>query len=117
MAEAALFMGFGTPARGREEHALKVYNDSLQYYGHLQQEGRIERFDVVVLTPHGGLGGFFLLRGTAEQIDSLSRDQEFEQLINRVDLIADRLEIADAYVDEALARVMGQYEVALKELV
>jgi hypothetical protein len=49
MAEAALFIGWGEVARGREKRALDVYNESLQYYGRLQQEGRIERFDVAVL--------------------------------------------------------------------
>ena len=63
MAEAALFIGWGEVARGREKRALDVYSDSLQYYGRLQQEGRIERFDVAVLNPTGGdLGGFIMLR-------------------------------------------------------
>ena len=67
-------IGWGEVARGREKRALDVYNDSLQYYGRLQQEGRIERFDLAVLNPTGGdLGGSIMLQGTAEQIDSTRR--------------------------------------------
>jgi hypothetical protein len=117
MAEAALFMGWGEVARGREKRALEVYNDSLQYYARLQKEGRIERFDVVVLNPTGGdVAGFILLRGTAQQIDSVRRDKEFQRLQNRVQLIVDRLRITDAFVDEGLAEVMSDYQDVLGDL-
>jgi hypothetical protein len=83
----------------------------MQYWGRLQQEGKIERFDVAALTPHGGdLGGFVLLRGTAQQIDSVRRDEEFERLISRVRLFVDDIGLADAFVDERLAQVMAQYQ-------
>ncbi len=111
MAEAALFIGWGEPARGREKRALEVFNESMQYWGRLQKEGKIERFDVALLAPHGGdLGGFILVRGTAQQIDSVRRDEEFERLIARVRLFVDDIGLADAFVDERLAQVMAQYQ-------
>jgi hypothetical protein len=110
MAEAALFIGWGDAAKGREKSALDVYNETLQYWGRLQQDGKIERFDVAVLTPNGGdVGGFMLVRGTAEQIDSVRRSDEYQRLINRVQLIADRLRVADASVDEGLGQIMSVY--------
>ena len=110
MAEAALFMGWKEPARGREKAALEVFNEGLQYWGRLQQEGQIESFDVAILMPHGGLRGFMLLRGTAQQIDSLRRSKEFLTLVDRVILNVDQVEISDAWVDEGLAEVMGEYQ-------
>ena len=110
MAEAALFIGWGMPARGREKAGLEVFNESMQYYGRLQQEGQIERFDVAILMPHGSLGGFALLRGTAQQIDSVRRSKEFRTLVDRVTLRVDQVEISDAYVDEGLAELMGEYQ-------
>jgi hypothetical protein len=56
MAEAGLFIGWGQVVRGREGRALEVFNDTIAYYGQLQGDGRIERFDVS------------LLRGTEDQI-------------------------------------------------
>ena len=117
MAEAALFIGWGEPVRGREERAIAVFNESVQYWGRLQQEGRIERFDVALLAPHGGdLGGFALLRGTGEQIDSVQRDEEWERLVSRVRLIVENLGLVDAFVDEGLARGMSQYQDAIGQL-
>jgi hypothetical protein len=111
VAESALYIGWGEAARGREKRALDVFNEAMQYYGRLQKEGKIERFDVAALAPHGGdLGGFFLLRGTAQQIDSVRRDEEFERLISRVRLVVDDVGFADAFVDEKLAQVMAQYQ-------
>jgi hypothetical protein len=43
MADEALFIGWGEVVRGRERTAVEVFNESLQYYGQLQQDGTIER--------------------------------------------------------------------------
>ena len=110
MSEAALCTVWGLPVPGREKHALDVYSQTVQYWGRLQQEGKIERFDVVVLGPTGGdFTGFMLARGTAAQLDSVRRSDEYERLLNRVQLVAQHVRAADAYVDEGLARIMSQY--------
>jgi hypothetical protein len=111
MAEAGLYLGWGTVARGREKAALGIFNESMQYYGRLQQEGKIESFDVAILNPTGGdAGGFILLRGTAQQIDSLRRDDEYQELLNRVQMIVDGLRITDAIVDEGIAQQITRFE-------
>jgi hypothetical protein len=111
MAEAALCTVFGEPVPGREKQALDVYRDTMQYWGRLQQEGKIERFDVTVLAPTGGdVNGFIVVRGTAEQIDSVRRTKEFQQLVNRVQLVVSHLRVNDAYVDDGLVQLMGQYQ-------
>ena len=45
----------GNARTGRENDALKVYSETLQYWGRLQQEGKLESFEVVVLGPTGGV--------------------------------------------------------------
>ena len=111
MAEAALCTHWGTPIPGREKQALNVFNETVQWWAGLQQEGKIERFDVTVLAPSGGeVAGFLVARGTAEQIDSLRRSKEYQQQLARAQLIASHLTVADAYVDEGLAQIMGQYQ-------
>jgi len=52
-----LFIGWGTTVRGREERSLEVFNEIMAHNVRLQQEGRIERFDV----------------GSAEQLAALGR--------------------------------------------
>jgi hypothetical protein len=117
MAEAGLYIGWGAPTRGREKHALDVFSESMQYYGRLQQEGKLENVEVAILTPTGGdVGGFFLLRGTAQQVDSLRRDEEFQDLLNRVQMIADGLRITDAIVDEGIAQQISRFDKVVGQL-
>ncbi len=42
MANAALFIGWGKAVTGREQQALKILNEAVQYYGRLQQQGQAE---------------------------------------------------------------------------
>ena len=116
MAEAALCQLWGAIVPGREKQALNVYNDTMQYWAGLQQEGKIERFEVTVLAPSGGeVTGFLVARGTAGQIDSLRRTKEYQQRVARVQLVVSHLSVADAYVDEGLAQIMGQYQEVIEQ--
>ena len=70
MAGEALFLGWGPVVRGREQKALQVFQETIEYYGKLQQEGQIDSFEPVLIAPHGGdLGGFVLLRGERAKLD------------------------------------------------
>jgi hypothetical protein len=118
MADAGLFIGWGEVVRGREERALEVFNETLQYYGQLQQDGRIESFEPCLLEPHGGdLQGFVLLRGTQEQMDAVHSDPEFERLVTRASFIVDSLGVIQAALGEELGRQMGIYQAQVAEMV
>ena len=117
MADAALFIGWGQVVRGREKRAVQVFNESVEYWGGLQGDGKIEDFEVVLLTPHGGdLQGFALLRGSQDQIGALRADEEFERRTARADLIVDSQGVVDALIGERIARGMGQYQGEIDEL-
>jgi hypothetical protein len=117
MADAALFIGWGPPVHGREKKGLDVFNEAVQWYGQLQQEGRIESFEVVLLEPHGGdLAGFILARGSQDQMVALRGSEDFERVTTRASLIVDNIGVAGAYINEGLARAMGIYQAQLDEL-
>jgi hypothetical protein len=117
MADEALFIGWGEIVSGREGKAVDVFNESVQYYGQLQEAGRIESFEAWFLAPHGGdLAGFILLRGERESLDEIARSPEFERLQTRASLIAERTGTLNAYTGEALGRLMGQFQEATGEL-
>ena len=44
----------GCCCAGPGTKALQVFNESIQYYTQLQQQGMIESFEPVALEPHGG---------------------------------------------------------------
>ena len=117
MADEALFIGWGDVVRGRETKALDVFNGSLQYYGQLQQDGKIESFDAWFLAPHGGdLSGFILLHGDREQLDAVRRSAEFELLQTRAGMIVDRVGVVNAFTGDALGRLVGHFQEATAEL-
>jgi hypothetical protein len=118
MADAGLFIGWGEVARGREERALEVFNEGIAYYGRLQEDGRIESFEISLLQPHGGdLAGFVLLRGTEDQMDAVQHDEEFERFITRANFIVDNLGVVPAALGEGIARQIGIFEAEVSALV
>jgi hypothetical protein len=111
MADAGLFLGWGPPIPGREAKGLEVFGEALEYYGGLQSEGKIESFETVLLEPHGGeLGGFILIRGSAEQMSALRVDEAFERLTTRASLVVADVGVVGAYLGDGLNRAIGIYQ-------
>ena len=111
MAGEALFIGWGAVVRGREKQSLQVFQESMEYYGKLQQDGQIDGFDVYLLAPHGGdLDGFVILRGDRQKLAQIRFSDEFERLLVRASAIIDRLGVVPAYSGEALAQQMGVFQ-------
>ena len=117
MADDALFVGWGEVVRGREAKAVEVFNEAIQYYSQLQQDGKIESFEPYFLGPHGGdLGGFILLHGERATLQEVERSEEFERLQTRTAMIVDGSGTVPAVTGNALARAMGHFEEATKDL-
>ena len=111
MADAGLFIGWGQVVRGREDRALDVFNETIELYGQMQADDRIESFEVCLLQPHGGeLGGFELIRGSEEQIDALRRSEDFERINTKASLIVDDLGTVDMLIGDGLGRAMAIYQ-------
>lgn len=118
MAEAGFWVAWGIPTRGRERQALELLKQTTTgYLDQLVQDGHIERFDAAVLKPQTTeLGGFILIQGTKQQIDALRRDQNFQRWVTQVQLVADRVGMVDAWVNDGLGEAYDLYEEALKRL-
>ena len=111
MAGEALFIGWGAVVRGREKQSLQVFQESMEYYGKLQQDGRIEGFDVFLLSPHGGdLNGFVILRGDRTALAEIRFSEEFERLLARASAIINSPGVIPAYSGDALAKQMGIFQ-------
>jgi hypothetical protein len=117
MAGEALFLGWGPVVRGREQKALQVFQETIEYYGKLQQEGRIDSFEPVLIAPHGGdLGGFVLLRGERGKLDELRSSEEFERAVTRAATIVDNVGVINAFTGEALGQTMARFQAASDDL-
>ena len=117
MPDAGLFVGWGPPVRGREEKGLEVFNEALSYYGSKQESGAIESSEVVLIAPHGGdLGGFILVRGSAEQMNALRLEDDFQRLNTRAGQVVERFGVVDAAVGEGVGQAIAFYQEAIAEL-
>jgi hypothetical protein len=117
MAGDALFLGWGPVVRGRELKALEVFQETLTYYGTLQQDGRIDSFEPVLIAPHGSeLAGFILLRGSRASLDEIRSSDEFRRLVARAAAVVDDVGVIDAYTGEALAQQMAIFRDVSEDL-
>ena len=116
MADAGLFVGFGQPARAREQQALEVFNRALALYAELQARGDIDSFEPVLLEPHGGdLSGFILIRGTPDQLHELRHTDDFRRITARAGLVVEQLGVVDAHVGEGISSQLAIYEQQMRE--
>jgi hypothetical protein len=114
MADRMIYISWGAPVAGREERGLEVFNESMGLYGRMQQEGRIESFDVGLMVPNGGgPEGFISLRGSAEQLAAIKEDEEYLRTMTDASLIIQDLSIVDGYVNEGVAQQMEIYQGAI----
>jgi hypothetical protein len=117
MADFGLFIGFGPPVRGRERQAIKGFNDVFEYNSRLQQDGEIESFETVLLEPHGGeLGGFILLRGDQDQLARVRTSDEFQRHITRGLLTVEHIGVVGASLGGQIMTLMSLYAEQLEEL-
>ena len=117
MADAGLFIGWGAPVRGREAKGLEVFNETLAYYGRLQQDCVIEGFETVLLEPHGGdLQGFILVRGSEDRLAQLRVDDEFVRLSTRASMIIEGLGVVGAALGDGLQQAISTYQEAISDL-
>jgi hypothetical protein len=110
MADRMLFIGWGTPVRGREERGLEVFNETIGLMGRMQQEGRIEKFDVVLLGPNADLAGYIELHGSAEQLAAVRESEDFRGNQADASLIVDGLRQIDGATNEGVARDIALYQ-------
>ena len=113
MADRVLMITWGSPIPGREERGLEVFNEALGLCGRMQQDGRLESFDVMLFNPNSTLDGCVIMKGSAAQIAALDQDEEFTRNTIDAGLIVERLSHQVGYTNEGIAQQMGLYQEAV----
>jgi hypothetical protein len=109
-------ISWGEPVRGREERAIEVFNESVGLAGRMQQDGRIESFDIVLFNPNASSAGHLLLKGSAAQIAALDQDEEFTRNTIDASLIVEDLVHCVGYTNEGVAEQMALYQEAVAKV-
>jgi hypothetical protein len=112
MADRVLFISWGENVAGREQRGLAVFNDVVGMYGGWQQEGRIESFDVVILSPNAGMDGYIELRGSADQLNALRDSDDYLKSLTEAALIVHDLKVVEGFTGTGVARMIGMYQEA-----
>jgi hypothetical protein len=116
MADRVLHISWSAPIPGREERGLEVFNEAMGLYGRLQQDGRIESFDVALFAANSDLNGYIELHGTHEQLDAAQQDEEFLRVTVDASLVVSDLRIAEAVTNEGVAEEMARYQEAISKV-
>jgi hypothetical protein len=116
MADRMLFISWGTPVRGLEARGLEVFSEALGLMGRMQQEGRIESFDVALLAPNADINGYVVVHGTTEQIDALREDEEFRRSTADAAMIVDKLRHIEGYTNEGVAQQLAIAQAAIAKV-
>ena len=121
MSNAAIFVGWGRTYPGREPFALKHFDEWVEILTQLKTKGEIEKFETVLLEPHGGeLDGFTLVYGVPEKLAMLPLREDIRQLQTRALLDNAYFIVTGAITGDAVKRqfelfeqVVAEYEHAL----
>jgi hypothetical protein len=116
MADRVLFISWGENLHGREERGLEVFNEAIGLYGRLQQGGKIESFDVALMSPSAGIDGYMQLHGSAEQLAAVREDEEFQRMLIDATLVVQNLSVVDGFTNAGIATQMAMYQEAISKV-
>jgi hypothetical protein len=110
MADSVIFMGWDTQVVGREKKAMELFQRAMAYYSKLQADGRIESFEAVILSAHGGdLNGFVMLKGDAKKLAEIRREDTFLQLVIECGYCLQRFGVVSGYTGAGVTNVISQW--------
>jgi hypothetical protein len=116
MADRVLLFTGAEPVRGREERALEVFNESIGLYGRMQQDGRIEGFDITLLEPNAHMGGYAQLHGSQDQLNEVRESEDFQRMIVDAQLIVDGVQLIGGVSGAGVAEQIGMYQEAIAKV-
>jgi hypothetical protein len=110
MANRVFFIGWNRPVVGREQEAMQLWQKVMEYYSKLQADGRIESFEPVLLSAHGGdLNGFVILRGDAKKLFEIRQEDTFIDLTIEAEYCLEGFGIVVGYVGDGLTDLFGRW--------
>jgi hypothetical protein len=110
MANAALFMGWNRPVPGREQQSMDLFGKAMEYYAKSQSEGKIESYEPVILSAHGGdLNGFILIKGDAQKLSEFKREDTYIEYVTEAGFCTEGFGIIDGSVGETVTDILSRW--------
>lgn len=110
MGDRVIFVGWNRAVIGREKMAMQLFQKAMDYYSKLKTAGKIDSFEPVVLTHHGGdLNGFIMLKGDAKKLAEIREEDTFIQLSIEGAYYLDGFGIVPGYIGEGVTNVLSRW--------
>ena len=113
MADSGLLIGWNRVVSGRDEQAVELWGEMLQYLVTLHAEGLVQSYEPVFLGAHGGtLNQFVLLRGTQDHLDRIRNSAEFQKFNVKANKNLEGFLVVRAHFGSEVAQILRLYATA-----
>jgi hypothetical protein len=110
MAESVIFVGWNRAIAGREKQSMQLFQKVMEYNSKLQAEGKIESFEGVMLSAHGGdLNGFVLYKGDARKLAAVLQEDTWVQLALEGQYCMQGFGVVSGYIGAGLTNVLSKW--------
>jgi hypothetical protein len=106
----AIVFGWNRPHVGRETMAGELFAHVVNHLDKLKTSAKIDGYEPVFLASHGGdLNGFFLIRGSHAQLDTLVASDEFVDMTLRASQLLSDVGVIHAYIGAEVPNLMSRW--------
>ena len=117
MSDAALFIGWGATAAGRERKSVELFGESLRFLTNLVVTGKVASVEPFFLQPHGGdVEGFFIMRGDRDELNKIRGEDDFQRYSVRAQAVVQNFGVIEAITGEQLNKHMAWFTEAAREV-
>ena len=114
MQSNAILFGWNVPVVGRESMAGELFAQTVSYFEKSKSSGNLDTYETVFIGAHGGdLNGFFLLKGTHAQLETLRSSDEFVDIVVRAGLCLTNVGVIDSYTGNTVHEMMARWMKAI----
>ena len=118
MADIAVFIVWDEVRQGRERRAIRVLTAVREYFEELEKKGAVEGAVAGIVGPAGpaNIGGFFVVRGTQEQLREVRSSKEFRRLMLRTKLVVEHLRVVRALLGGEFLEHLKEFAAEIDDL-
>jgi hypothetical protein len=118
MSNAALYIKWGQPVRGRESKSIEVFMHALEYYASLEKQKKIaaQRVYVAETGDFGQFGGFILLEGDVAQLRAVLDSEDYKNLLMQAHQIVEHLETIHLAAGDEVQKVVARVANARRQM-
>ena len=106
----AIMFGWNRPQQGREGMAGELFAHTVNYFEKLKSSSNLESYEPVFLADHGGdLGGYFMLKGTHAQLDTMTSNDEWVDIVMRAGHCLTGVGVIQCYTGSVIPEMMARW--------